>query len=187
MKKFCLALIFALICTPAIAKTIEVEALGEFSTANPPETMSVKIVNDVVINEAITVPQGTILTGKIKVTNPKNLKRNATFTFVPSTYTNTDGTTGKVKRNYFGKYTKPLDKGGLAKSAALTVGNHFVKGLSMGVRTVEGVVKNEEDNRFKSGAKALYESSPVSYLEKGNDIVIKQNEHFYLNFKSDEE
>lgn len=75
----------------------------------------------------------------------------------------------------------------MAKPAALGVGSYFVKGLSIGYSAVEGAVKNEDDGRIKSGAKAAYESSPFSYVEKGSEIVIPKGQNFLLNFKLKDE
>lgn len=94
------------------------------------------------------------------------MKRDATFTFVPLYYTNTVKNVVRINGYFPAKYTTKLDKGELAKSAALGVGSYFVKGLSIGYSAVEGAVKNEDENRIKSGAKAAYESSPFSYVEK---------------------
>ena len=189
MKKFYLSLVVTLLlCTPAFAKMIEVEALNNFSTANPPKTISVKVVYDIIEESQVVIPKGTIVHGKIvNVKDPKRLKRDASFSFEPISYTDPEGNVNVVKRSFKGKYTTPIDKKKLAKKAALGVGNYFVKGLSMGVSTIEGVVKNEEDNRLKSGAKALYNSSPVSYIEEGKDIEIKTGEIFYLNFTAPNE
>ena len=70
----------------------------------------------------------------------------------------------------------------MAKKAVLGVGDHFVKGLSMGVAAVEGAVENNEGNRLKSGAKSLYKASPISYVGKGQDIQINKSDIFYLKF-----
>lgn len=104
------------------------------------------------------------------------------FTFVPEVL-KTDGKVIELKGYYPAKYTTKLNKGQMAKSAALSVGNHFVKGLSMGYSAIEGAVKNEQDNRLKSGAVSLYESSPLSYVEKGHEIEIAEEQIFLLNFK----
>ena len=97
--------------------------------------------------------------------------------------------TSTLKVAVEGKYSAKLeiDKGQIAKSAALGVGNYFVKGISMGYYAVEGAVKNESDNRFKSSAKSVYENSPFAYVEKGQDIEIKVNDIFGLKFDVDNE
>ena len=43
MKKFLLILSALLIMSPVMAKNIKVEALANFSTANPPKTWKIKI------------------------------------------------------------------------------------------------------------------------------------------------
>lgn len=102
-------------------------------------------------------------------------------------YTDNNGETHKVDSLVKGKFTTKFDYKSAAKSAALGVGSYFVKGLSSAYAAVEGAIKNEEGNRFKSGAISLYESTPISYVEKGEDIVIKKDQVFILNFKLKDE
>ncbi len=190
MKKFCLSLLFiiGLLCQPAFAKAVAVQALEDFTTENPPELMSIKILEDVIIDDSLSFKNGDIIKGKVvDVTDPKRLKRNATFSFVPVSYTDSNGDTIEIKGYYPAKYTTKLNKGELAKSAALGVGNFFVKGLSMGYSAVEGAVKNEKNNRFKSSVTEVYEDSVFSYVEKGGEIVIKKEQPFFLNFKVKDE
>ena len=59
-----------------------------------------------------------------------------------------------------------------------------MKGLSTGVAAIEGAVKNEEGNRIKSTAVSVYEASPLSYIEKGEELDIKSGESFFLKFPS---
>ena len=187
MKKAGLALLLlSLLSMPAMAKSIEVEALNDFSTDNPPETYTVKILEDIYTPNS-TIASGSILTGKINSKDAKRLKRDATFYFIPTYLTEPDGTVIKVKKNYIGKYSKGLDKGQLAKTAALSAGNFVVKGFSTGYSAIEGAVKNEQGNRLKSSVLAVYESSPLSYAEKGNSLEIKTGQHFYIDFKLKEE
>lgn len=187
MKKYLYSLIFTifLLCQPAMAKTVAVEALNEFSTENPSTKMSVKILEDLVIDDNVVFKEGTVVNGKIvDVTDPKRLKRDATFTFIPLSYVDKNDKTVTIKGYYPAKYTTKLNKGELAKNVGLGVGSFFVKGLSMGYSAVEGAVKNEQDNRFKSSVTKVYEDSPLSYVEKGGELTIEKNQTFYLNFKS---
>ncbi len=187
MKKnlYLLVLIFGLLCQPVLAKTVAVEALNDFSTENPSARMSIKILEDLAIDDNVVFSEGTVVDGKVvDVTDPKRLKRDATFTFVPLSYVDKNGKTIDVKGYYPAKYTTKLNKGELAKNVGLGVGNFFVKGLSLGYSAVEGAVKNEKDNRFKSSVTEVYKDSPLSYVEKGTELVIEKNQMFYLNFKS---
>lgn len=188
MKKFFVFLALLIFSSPVMAKTIQVEALNDFSTEDPPKTLDVKVLSEIVLDEKITLSEGDVVHGQITdISNPKRLKRDASFTFVPLYYINNAKNVVHINGYFPAKYTTKLDKGGLAKSAALGVGNYFVKGLSIGYSAVEGAVKNEDDGRIKSGAKAAYESSPFSYIEKGSEIVIPKGQNFLLNFKLKEE
>lgn len=191
MKKIWLGVSFLMMVSifqPVMAKTVQVEALEGFSTAAPSQTMRVKIINNIQMDNDLTLFEGYVVTGKIiNVTAPQRLKKNASFAFVPISYVNFQNESQQIKGEYLGKYTTTLNTAGLAKSAALGVGNYFVKGLSTGVTAVEGAVKNTEGNRLKSSAVALYDNSPISYVEKGEELVIKKNQIFYLNFKTKEE
>ena len=71
----------------------------------------------------------------------------------------------------------------VGKKAAISVGNHFVKGVAPAISLAEGMIKNEDGNRLESGVKNVYKSSPLSYIEKGNDLVLERGDYFYLIFK----
>ena len=187
MKKIGLLLgLSMMLFMPAMAKNVEVEALSDFSTDNPPKVYSVRVVNNVYSGTDV-LRAGSIIEGKITVKDAARLKRDATFTFIPTVLTEPDGNVRIVKRRFFGKYTKEIDKAKIAKAAALGAGNLMVKGFSTGYKAVEGAVKNEEGNRLKSSAVAVYESTPLSYVQKGSALEIKKGQTFFINFKMEDE
>ena len=168
----------------AYAQTVEVRALDSFSTAKPPKSVSVQLLEPLVLTDSITLSSGDIMTGDLfDVVSPKRLKRDAGFSFCLKSYKDLEENLYTVNSHIVASYSKPIDKGGLAKNAALGVGSFFVKGLSVGVAAVSGAVKNEEGNRVKSSAVSAYESSPLSLVEKGEDLNIEENMHFFLKFK----
>lgn len=187
MKKFCwtIFLLLIMLSQPVLAKPIAVEALSNFTTENPPKEMSIKLLEDIAVDDTLTIKAETIVDGNVvDVTDPKRLKRNASFTFVPTSYKDERGQVVVIKNYYPAKYTTKVNKGQLAKSAALSVGNFFVKGLSIGYSAVEGAIKNEKDNRFKSSVTEVYQDSPLSYVEKGEELVIEKGQLFFLNFRT---
>ena len=100
MKKFLnfSLLSLLLLASPVFAKTVAVEAMSGFTTENPPREMSVKLLEDIVLDDNTTLAADYILDGKIvDVTDPKRLKRNATFTFVPVSYKDKNGKVAKIK------------------------------------------------------------------------------------------
>ena len=190
MKKFILSLILLFMCQASVlAATIKVQSQSDFTTENPSETLTVKAVTDLILDDGfLIINEGYILKGDIvDVSSPKRLKRDASFAFILKEYTDNNGETHKVDSLVKGKFTTKFDYKSAAKSAALGVGSYLVKGLSSAYAAVEGAIKNEEGNRFKSGAISLYESTPISYVEKGEDIVIKKDQVFILNFKLKDE
>lgn len=190
MKKIILSLFLLFMCqAAALAATIKVQSQSDFTTENPPETLTVKAVTDLVLDDGfLIINEGYTLKGDIvDVSSPKRLKRDASFAFILKEYTDNNGQTHTVDSLVKGKFTTKFDYKSAAKSAALGVGSYFVKGLSSAYAAVEGAVKNEEGNRFKSSAISVYESTPISYVEKGEDIVIKKNQIFILNFKVKDE
>ncbi len=177
-----LVLLISGICTGAYAKTVEVEALDAFTTANPPSTIKVRLLDSLELSQD-KIESGSEMCGSVvDVISPKRLKRNAKFSFIPQWYIDAHGSKHIIQEKVVASYTTTLDKGQMAKSAVLSVGNHFVKGLSMGVAAIEGAVENEEGNVLKSGAKSMYNASPLSYSKKGEDIQITENQVFYLKF-----
>lgn len=185
-KKFCLGFLVLLIAgmyDVAMAKTVEVEALEPFTTANPPSSIRIKLLNKLELTNNLTIEPGSEMSGSlVDVESPKRLKRNAKFSFRPNWYIDESGERKIIHESIIASYTTTLDGTQLAKKAVLGVGNHFVKGLTVGVAAVEGAVENETGNRIKSGAKSVYEATPFSYANKGQDIQIDKNQVFYLKF-----
>ena len=129
MKKLCLSVlcILGLLSQPVFAKMVAVQALDDFSTENPSRVMSIKMLEDITLDEAVSFKMGDIVEGKVvDVTDPKRLKRDATFSFVPLSYKNENGEVIEIKGYYPAKYSTKLNKGEIAKTAALGVGSFFV-------------------------------------------------------------
>ena len=179
----CFSILLSGMFCQTYAQTVEVVSLSDFSTDNPPASISVSLSEPLELKNNMIINSGCTLKGDlIDVVSPKRLKRDASFSFKLKSYVDEKGKTHYVKNDVVASYTVPVDKGELAKNAAVGVGNYFVKGLSMGVAAVEGAVKNEEDNRLKSSVVSVYEASPLSLAKKGEDLDIKKDEVFFLKF-----
>ncbi len=188
MKKILLILSALLIMSPVIAKSVKVEALSNFSTANPTKTWKIKVLEGFVADNGVAVHPNTIIEGKVvDVTSPKRLKRAASFTFVPQTYYDPQvGVTKDVKRDFQGKYSarSELDAKTVAKKGALTAGNILVGAfVAPAVGLVEGAVKNGEGNRAKSAVVSAYENTPLSLANKGKELEFSRGQVFIMNFK----
>jgi len=194
MKKTLLILSLIILASiqPVLAKNVKVEALSGFSTANPPQTWDLKILDTFATKSGFVVSEGSVITGKITdVTEPKRLKRNASFKFIPVSYYDIkNGHTYSVSQNIVGKYNSMGDitAGEVIEQGAIAAGNHFISAtIGPGVALVKGAVKNEEGNRAKSAAVSVYESTPLSYISKGKEMEIKAGQVFSMSFKLKDE
>jgi len=178
-----LIFLFAMFLTnPANAKTYVVQAIDSFDTSNPAEVFRFHNVNNIILKNGDVIPEySTVYSSVFKVKPEKRLKRNATFVIKVDKVVTPLGDSISFS-DVYARYTTKFDAVDVTKSAALTVGNHFVKGVSAGYKTIEGVVENKEGNRVKSGALALYNATPISYVEKGKAIVIQEKQQFLLEF-----
>lgn len=86
MKKLFIAfwaLVFSLVLTQVVeAKTIQVTALEDFQTSNPPQVLHVQINGNTRLNYDLMLFQGFQVTGKVLP------QQNGGFVFVPVSYVN---------------------------------------------------------------------------------------------------
>ena len=187
--------IFLQISACHAASQLRVMSMEDFRTDSPNETIDVRVIDATELGK-YTMPVNTILHSQVLQTiDPKRGKRSASFYVKPLSYTVND-TVYPIEEEMYGKYSKvvltkeevkKLPYGKMIKNGALLVGSYFVKGLSIGVSFVEGFAKNEKDNRFKSGVTNAYEESPISLVEKGNQLEILKGDEFYFVFKTEED
>ena len=168
--------------TAVFAETLKVEAVTPLNTVRPPKTMDVTITEDVMYDGKMLEVGNKIHGNVVDVKAPTRLKRNAKFSFVPVYYIDSEGKKHNFSEQKTGKYALPIDKGQMATKAALTVGNHFVKGISMGYNAVKGAIQDDEDNRLKSAGVSVYENSFLSYIEEGDELNLKPGDKFYIKF-----
>ena len=169
---------------------VHVSILEEFNTANPASSIDVVVLEDTAIGSNM-LKENDVLHCKItKVTDPKRGKRSASFSVYPVSYTS-NGEVNKINGSFYGKYTskivsekiKNIDPKKVGTKAAKTVGNHFIKGVAPAISLAEGMIKNEDGNRIESGVKQVYKDSPLSFVEKGEELDLKEGTNFYLIFK----
>lgn len=173
------------------AQSIKVSAITEFNSKKPTETMQVITQEKIEFKNGITFENGTLITGTIiDVKQPKRGKLDASFKFKPTTYTYNGKTEQINDENFIGKYKeyKELNKAEMATKAATSAGGIIlqVPFFSQGISLLKGMWKNQESNRLKSGVVQVYKDSPLTYVEEGKDIEIKEDDIFILKFKCSE-
>lgn len=196
MKKRILFMIFIYLLVAANlgaqAKTVVAKTLLDFDSTNPPREFSVKIVEDTLFDEGIQLEKDAVINGKIvKVIPPKRLKRDAYFVFKAKNYTipSQDDKIVRIRNISESKFKvkpyEPVNKAELAEKAAVAAAGTMVKGLSVGIGFAKGVIAPDEgENRLQSGVKNAYESSPLSYCSKGENLFLEAGS--FVKFSLDE-
>lgn len=192
MKKFLITLLI-LFCTKlgVNAETITGTALSDFSTENPVGTFTVKINEGFTVDNYKHYKAGTVFYGKVeKVVNGQIGKRKGYFVFTPTHYANQDDvhqlTTGnlEIKVSYYKPFDKEQAMKNLTNLGLTTAAGKIlhVPFLSEGISFVKGTVSPEEDtNRIISGVKSAYKSSPLVYVEKGEELYVHPGQEVKLN------
>lgn len=186
-------LVMFLCLTAANAESyrVHVAAVDEFNTANPSQKIKVRVIEEAAVGNYNLQPDDVLHCDVIKVTDPKRGKRSASFAVCPE-YFETGENTVQIKEGFYGKYAekviskeelKNVDPLKVGKKAAISVGNHFVKGIAPAVSMAEGMIENKNGNRIQSGVQQVYKDSPLSYVEKGQELKIEPGKSFYLVFK----
>ena len=177
----------------ALADTSAGKAMTEYSSVTPPPVgtnFSVELTKEADLVEYGTYMPGTVFTGKITENiGVKRGKRDAKFVFEPDTATY-EGEVRNVKNVITVKVSqyKDFDFQNAAESAAQSgVGfalRNSIPFVSQGISFAKGAIrKNNSGNRLKSGAQQVYKDSPLSYVEKGNELIIKPGDKVKLIVK----
>ncbi len=190
MKKIIIlfiAYVFTSCC--AFAQSFIGVAMSDFSTENPVSFFSVQIRQNITFNNLKQYNAGTVFYGKVtKVSHGQFGKRQAYFEFEPTHYLSHNGVSQifKDKLKLRVSFYKPFDKNSakkLAKTGITTAaGLAFnIPMLSEGISFTEGFINPQyDDNRFISGVKKAYKDSPVSYIEKGDELNIYTGQEINL-------
>lgn len=195
MKKILLTLALLSLFSANAAERLHVSAMDDFSSVNPSESFRVKLLEDSQMSGIFMLKGDIIHCSLDKVTDVKRLKRDAKAYFNILAYEDVKGK-HDVSDKLIGQYAKrvlnkeeikKIPPKNVVKKTAGVVGDYFLTGISKGISFVDGMIENKEDNRFKSGAKRVYEDSLLSYVEYGEEIDIKIDDTFYLVVKEKKE
>lgn len=197
MRKFIILIFCIILSTSASFATVQmkVASLEDFSTKNPKKDLNVSVLESITLGNYY-ISKGSKMNCEIlQVIEPKRGKRNATFYVKPLSY-KTNDIVNPITEEIFGRYSKTvlsveelkkIPPSNILKQTVLLVGNHYIKGISIGVSFLEGAIKDDDNNRLKSGVVKAYENSPLSYISTGEQLEIKEGDEFYLIFKIEDD
>lgn len=184
MKKFYLLVTILMLCAcSANAQVFKGRAVDEISTKNPSDTIKVKALRDLNLGNGLIIEKDSIIKGKMtEVVSPEKFHKNASFTFIPTEYTDKDGVkhliANEVKATYRQKLKPDLEHseitfGGSSGSGPSDSGFLFSPSYITNAKKIANGEGREVWEDYKN------RSTPWG---KGEEINIKADEVIYFNF-----
>ena len=175
MKKnilFILALSLV-ICIPVKAEVLKATAVDEISTTSPKEFISVKLSKDFVLDNDIKLKKNYILTGKmLDISEPGKWHHNASFTFIPTAYTDTEGNKHEITKEIRATYRQKIKPD--YEHSEISVGGLMFSPAYIG--DTKKIVQGESKEVFDDYC------NRTTPWGKGTQIDIKPDETIYFNF-----
>lgn len=157
---------------PAQAAVLKGKAIDEISTSAPKDIINITVSKKIALDEDIILKKGYVLTGKmLNITEPGQWHHNASFTFIPTSYTDLEGTNHKITKEIKTTYRQKMKPD--YKHSEISVGNLMFSPsyIDNTKRMVHGETKEVWDEYANR-------STPWG---KGVQIDIKPNETIYFN------
>lgn len=159
------------------------------------EHLSFHSIDEYEISDIEFIEENSIVTVKInQYVEPKRGKRSGYAKVNLISYTvpsKNNETVNTENRDIAGtlRLSNPLDKKEILKNAGVSAAGHFLKipGFSQAIAVSKGLINpNPEQNRLQSAGTNLYESTPLTYAEKGVDLIIEEDAIVVLTLKNKE-
>lgn len=199
MKKIILLSILFLFCISLPVRAFDdtsnkavVESLASFSFDNDKSTVKFKVIEENTFDNGIVFEKDSIVTAHVmKIVEAKRGKRNGYLVVEPVSYSipSKGNETLNINEEYWVANVvgyKPFDVKKAAFSAGLSAAGYFVKGIGQIYYFGKGIISpNEGEGRLKSGAKNVYENSPLAFIKEGEEINIQKGDILLLKFHYD--
>lgn len=180
MKKICLLIAILVLCiNSANAQVFKARAIDDISTKNPKEIIKVKAVRDLNLGNGIIIQKDSIITGKMtEVVSPEKFHKNASFTFIPTEYTDSNGVTHIIPNEIKATYRQKLKPD--LQHSEIGVGDY--SGSSMFVFSPSYISNTKKI--IKGEGKEVWDEyqNRNTPWGKGEEINIKSDELIYFNF-----
>ena len=198
MKKFLIAIIGLLLLIPQTVKA-EVIPHKVYAAAtkaidsrqlNKNSILTFRAIDNYKISDKIIIEKNSDIAVRAKeYINPKRGKRDGYLKVQLISYTiPSKDKYIEISEIYEGSL-RPSNKKDfkeIAEHTGVSVAGHFLKipGFSQAVAVSKGLINpNQDESRLKSAGKNLYESTPLTYIEKGKDFNIDEDTIVVISFK----
>ncbi len=185
LKKISILTLFLFALSLSVnAQVLKGKALDEISTTDPIPVIRVRTLEELNLGDGIIIEKGSILTGKMTdVIEPKKFHKNATFTFIPTEYTDKNGEVHNVTKEVKATYRQKLKPDfkhsefgiGVSTGGADPMNSMFVFSPSY-ISNTKKIIHGEGKEVWDE-----YQNRNTPW-GKGEQIKIKVNETIYFNF-----
>ena len=175
MKKFllCSVIVVFSLFSSAQASILKGKAVEEISTAAPKDIISVTVSRNIALDNDIVLKKGYVLTGKmLNIVEPGQWHHNATFTFIPTSYTDTNGVKHAITKEIKGTYRQKMKPD--YKHSEITAG--WLMFSPAYIDDTKKILNGETKEVWNDYA------NRTTPWGKGVQIDIKPNETIYFNF-----
>ena len=175
MKRIILYTMMVLLCiySPVQASVLKGKAIDEISTKAPKDVISIKVSRTFALSDKITLKKNYILTGKMQdITEPEKWHHNASFTFIPKSYTDLNGETHAITQEIKATYRQKMKPD--YKHSEITLGSLMFSPAY--IDDTKKIIHGEANEVWDEYANR---STPWG---KGVQIDIKPDETIYFNF-----
>jgi len=155
------------------ASVLKAKALEEVSTSAPKDVISVKLVKNFALDNEITLKKNYILTGKmLDITEPGKWHHNASFTFIPTAYRDTEGVEHAITKEIKATYRQKMKPD--YKHSEITLGSFMFSPAY--VDDTKKIIHGDGKEVFDDYC------DRTTPWGKGTQIDIKPNETIFFNF-----
>lgn len=174
MKKLILLVsLLTLSLSSVQADVLKGKAVDEISTTAPKDVISITVSKKFNLDDNIVLKKGYILTGKmVNVTEPEQWHHNASFTFIPTSYTDLDGKKHEITKEIKATYRQKMKAD--FEHSEISVGNSLFSPAYI----------NDTKRIMNGEAKKVWDdySNRSTPWGNGEQIDIKSGETIYFNF-----
>ena len=160
-------------CMQAKAYVLKAKAVDEISTVSPKEFISLKMTGNYALDNDVILKKGYVLTGRmLDIKKPDKWHQNASFTFIPTSYTDLNGEKHEISKEIKATYRQKMKPD--LKHSEITAGPWMFSPAY--IDDTKKIMHGEAKEVFNDYCDR---STPWG---KGVQIDIKPNEVIYFNF-----
>ena len=172
-KNILIALACFVLVAPAKAELLKAKAIEGISTKAPKEEINVKVLRNFSLDNQTTLKEGYVLTGKMTdIVEPDKWQQDASFTFIPTSYTDTQGNKHEITSGIKATYKQKIEPAVSELGVELPSGGYFAPQYVVNLK--RSAKEEKEDKEENVSRKAPW--------GKGMQLDIKPDEVLYFNF-----